>query len=97
MTSGLMNSLTRITAAATFALFVAPSEARAQDAFGFEPGISSGALYDPISAHSPWQSTRNRFQGSLFSGYASDPVYACAMNDDGECVGGLENWVQDDW
>ena len=92
-----MKYLSRTIPTAMLGLFCIVPEARAQDAFGFEPGVSSGAISDPLTAHSPWQNTHSWIQGSVFTGYASDPVYACEMTDDGQCVDRLEPWVRDDW
>ncbi len=72
-------------------------EARAQDAFGLEPGLSAGALHDPITGHSPWQTASGLLQGGTYFGYASDPVYACEMDASGACTSALQPWVENDW
>ncbi len=71
-------------------------DARAQDAFGLEPGVASGTLADPLTGHSPWRAVGSPVHAGAFIGYATDSVYACEVSATGTCISSGEPWVRHD-
>ena len=86
----------RCALATVFLTFAPAPAAMAQDAFGLESGLSTGLIMDPLTGHSPWRAPHIPLQSSVYTGYASDPVYGCTQSNS-QCLDEPAAWVQDDW